>query len=101
MKTRTIILLVITLPLIIFTSCAVSEKSWLDKENSHPEFHQILGLPSITVGNLNPASRNPGLELFCTGVYDVPGGYCSYFSNGVPFNDYKFISNITLSGSNK
>jgi len=101
MKTRTILLLVVILPLIVLASCVVSEMSWLEKENVQSSFNQFSGLPSIAVGNLNPASRNPGLELFCTGLYDVPGGYCSYYSSGIPFNDFKFLANITVSESDK
>ncbi len=43
-----------------------------------------MGLSSVAVGNLNPSARNPGIELLCTGLYDVPGGYCNYFTLGVP-----------------
>jgi len=101
MKTRTILLAVVILPSIILIGCVVNEIGWLSKEQSRPEFHRVLGLPSIAVGNLNPALRNPGLELFCTGTYDVPGGYCSYYTNGVPFNDFEYLANITLSGNDR
>jgi hypothetical protein len=100
-KTRTVLLFVVMLPLIVLISCAASEMAWINKEDSQSSFHKVLGLPSITVGNLNPASRNPSLELFCTGIYDVPGGYCGYYSSGVPFDDFKFLANITLSGSDR
>jgi len=58
-------------------------------------------LPSLSIGNLNPAARNPELEILCTGLYDVPGGYCNYFTLGVPFINYTMSWNITVSGKNE
>jgi hypothetical protein len=31
----------------------------------------------------------------CTGLYDVPGGYCSYFSLGVSFINFTMADNFT------
>jgi len=50
------------------------------------------------IGNLNPVARNPGLEILCTGLYDVPGGYCPYFVDGVSFFNFVFNETITVSG---
>jgi hypothetical protein len=94
MKGRTIGLLTGILVLFVVFSCISSELAWLTKVNSSEPIREIVGLPSIAVGNLNPAVRNPGLEFLCTGLYDSPGGYCNYYTNGVPY--IKF-SNITVS----
>ncbi len=75
--------------------CAANEISWSTKENNPDALREIVGLPSIAVGNLNPSARNPGLELLCTGLYDVPGGYCSYFAPGVPYINFTMASNFT------
>ena len=99
MRTRTILILVAVLLTVVLASCVVSEIAWLGKEDSPDPLRQLLGLPSIAVGNLSPAARNPGLEFFCTGLYDIPGGYCSYFTDGVPFINFKFGGNVTLDGS--
>ena len=98
MKTRTILICVAVLLTVVFTSNVISEMAWRSRETSPDPLRQLIGLPSIAIGNLNPAARNPGLELFCTGLYDVPGGYCSYFTNGVPFINFEFGGNVTLSG---
>jgi hypothetical protein len=94
-----LILIVIIMVVAVLISCTISELSWSLKEQTQEPVLTIIGLPSIAVGNLNPAARNPELEVFCTGLYDQPGGYCYYFSSGVPFEDYMYIANITLSGS--
>ena len=99
MKARTILISVAVLLAIVFTSCVISEMAWLSRQNSPDALRKLLGLPSIAVGNLSPAARNPGLELFCTGLYDTPGGYCSYFTDGVPFINFKFGGNVTLGGN--
>jgi hypothetical protein len=84
MRTRTVLLSTIVLLAFVLSSCLLSELSWSSKENSKTSLFQVTGLSSLVVGNLNPSARNPGLELFCTSLYDVPGGYCYYFSSGVP-----------------
>jgi hypothetical protein len=96
MKGRTIGLLIGVLVFFVFISCIASELDWLNKESTSDPIREIVGLPSIAVGNLNPAARNPGLEILCTGLYDSPGGYCSYYTNGVPFFNYA-SGNITVS----
>jgi hypothetical protein len=53
----------------------------------------------VAVGNLNPSARNPGLELLCTGMYDVPGGYCYYNAWGVPFAGFPMATNFTIIGN--
>ena len=101
MKNRTLGIFVIVLLVLIFLSCVLSEIVWLREETSSDSLRQLLGLHSITVGNMNPAARNPGLELFCTGLYDAPGGYCSYFTNGVPLINSNFVGNVTLGENSK
>ncbi len=97
MKTKTIAILIGALILLISVSCVASELSWADRERSPDALRQAVGLPSNVVGNLNPAARNPGLELFCTSLYDVPGGYCNYFADGVPFINFTYNQNLTKS----
>jgi hypothetical protein len=98
MKTKTIFTLLAGLLIFIFVSCAVSEISWSQGNNSDI-LRQLVGLPSFAVGNLNPSARNPGLELFCTSLYDSPGGYCYYFTSGVPSYNFTIYANITLDGN--
>jgi len=83
--------------LVAFVSiaCFASEFTWENKENAVDPTRQLVGLPSIAIGNLNPSARNPGLEILCTGLYDTPGGYCTYFTNGVPFTGFPLGGNIT------
>jgi hypothetical protein len=101
MRGRTVALFVGALMALIAISCVASEFSWSSREASPDPVREIVGLPSIAVGNLNPAARNPGLELFCTSFYDTPGGYCSYYTNGVPFINFTMSGNITVSDSTK
>ena len=83
----------------IFLSCALSEISWSSKENTTDSLRQMVGLPSVAVGNLSPSARNPGVEAFCTGIYDVPSGYCNYFSMGVPFIESPSATNFTITNN--
>ena len=101
MKNRTILLLFGALTALVAVSCATSEISWSNKENAHDPTRELVGLPSIAIGNLSPSARVPGLELLCTGLYDVPGGYCGYFTDGVPFIDFPMGGNITVSDNAK
>ncbi len=96
MKTKILPGLLVVLLAFVFFSCASSEISWLKKESEPEPVRQVVGLPSIVVGNLNPSARNPGLELLCTGLYDVPGGYCNYFALGVPFISFPMATNFTV-----
>jgi hypothetical protein len=96
MKTRIILFATLALLIFVFVSCFASEISWADKMNTNDSLRQTVGLPSIAVGNLNPAERNPGLELFCPALYDSPGGYCYYFAPGVSVRNFTFTANITL-----
>jgi hypothetical protein len=98
MKARIILLLMVGLLIFIFLSCVVSEISWSHGSNSD-SLRQLVGLPSFAVGNLNPSARNPGLELLCTALYDSPGGYCYYFTPGVPVNNLTIYANITKDGN--
>jgi hypothetical protein len=107
MKSRTMIYVLAILLAFVFGSCVVSELSWSMKENAPDSLRQLVGLPSVAVGNLNPSARNPGVELLCTGLYDVPGGYCNYFTMGVPFTNFSVpigfavVNNFNESGSGK
>ena len=96
MKNRTLVILVALLVVIVFASYALSEMAWLRRENDSDPLRRLIGLPSLAVGNLSPSARNPGFELLCTGLYDVPGGYCNYFTDGVPFVNYRSGANVTL-----
>jgi len=94
MKSRILVLLIVVLLTFVFLSCSLSEISWSMKENAPNSLRQIVGLPSVAIGNLNPSARNPGLELLCTGLYDVPGGYCNYFALGVSFINFTMAGNF-------
>jgi hypothetical protein len=96
MNSRITIYASVILLVFVIGSCAFSEVSWSLKENTTDSLRQIVGLPSLAVGNLNPSARNPGVELLCTGLYDVPGGYCNYFTMGVPFINFSMPSNFTI-----
>ena len=96
MKPTIIVALTAILLTFVFLSCAISEVSWSTKQNNSDLLRQIVGLPSVAIGNLNPSARNPGIELLCTGLYDVPGGYCNYFALGVPFINFPMASNFTV-----
>jgi hypothetical protein len=82
MKTITMLMLTAGLLAIVIVSCAASEMSWAAKDNDPDSLRQIVGLPSLAIGNLNPVARNPGLELLCPALFDTPGGYCYYFTAG-------------------
>ena len=97
MKTRTLLLAMVGLLIFVFLSCAVSEISWAQGRSSD-SLRQLVGLQSFAVGNLNPSARNPGLEFFCTALYDSPGGYCYYFTSGVPSYNLTIYANITKDG---
>ena len=96
MKSRVLIYAIAILLMFVFVSCAASEISWSIKENDAASLRRIVGLPSVAVGNLSPSARNPGVEVLCTGLYDVPGGYCNYFSMGVPFISFPMATNFTV-----
>jgi hypothetical protein len=95
MKTNKLFLLIVILIVSIAASSIFSEVSWSIKSNSPDNLRRIAGLPSLAVGNLNPASRNPGLEQLCTSFYDVPGGYCIYFTPGVAPLNLTLACNVT------
>lgn len=83
MRARIILSATVALLMFVFVSCIASEVFWANKQESYDPTRELVGLPSIAIGNLNPSARNPGLEILCTGLFDVPGGYCSYFTPGV------------------
>ena len=82
-------------------SCLISEVSWAAKWKTTDSLRELVGLPSLSIGNLSPAVRNPVLEILCTGLYDVPGGYCNYFTLGVSFINCPINWNITVSEGNE
>jgi hypothetical protein len=100
MRPRIIFAVVASLIAVVFVSCGASEISWANKRTATDSTRELVALPSIAIGNLSPAARNPGLEVFCTGLYDTPGGYCSYFTDGVPFTGFSSSGNITVSDGN-
>jgi hypothetical protein len=107
MNPRLTIYILALLLAFVVGSCIVSEISWSNNENTPDSVRQMVGLPSLAVGNLNPSARNPGIELLCTGLYDVPGGYCNYFTMGVPSTNFSVptsftvVNNLNESGSGK
>jgi hypothetical protein len=94
MKNKFFILIAL-LMVSIAASCIFSETSWSIKSSSQDNLRKMIGLSSLAVGNLNPAARNPGLEVLCTSLYDVPGGYCSYFTQGVAPLNLTLACNVT------
>jgi hypothetical protein len=95
MKTKTVLLAMVGLLIFVFVSSAFSEISWSTSDKKSDSLRQLVGLPSFAVGNLNPSARNPGLEALCTSLIDSPGGYCYYFTPGVPEVNLKIYTNIT------
>jgi hypothetical protein len=98
MKPKAVLIAVFALLAFVTGASILSEITWSIKQDSIDPLRQLVGLPSVAVGNLNPSARNPGLEILCTGLYDVPGGYCSYFTEGVPFFNFILNATITVSG---
>jgi len=96
MKSRTLVLMIVFLIALAFVASGLSEISWSIRENSPEVLRQTVGLPSTTVGNLNPSARNPGVEFLCTSLFDVPGGFCNYFTLGVPFTNFTVVGNFTV-----
>jgi hypothetical protein len=96
MKTKVLIYAIAILLTFVIVSCVASEISWSMKESRTDFLRYAVGLPSVAVGNLSPSARNPGVEILCTGLYDVPGGYCNYYSMGVPFISFPMASNFTV-----
>jgi hypothetical protein len=83
-------LAIFVLAVFIASSCLQSELAWANITNNPQPLRQLTGLPSLAVGNLSPATRNPGLET-CTSFYDVPGGFCSYYAPGAPDESASFF----------
>jgi hypothetical protein len=50
--------------------------SYRDNSQAKVDLRQVIGLPSIAIGTSQGATRNPLLEVYCTSLYDLPGGYC-------------------------
>ena len=99
MTDRFMLLLAFLLTLLVLICCLASELSWTYKDQEAETLRGIIGLPSLAIGNLSPAARNPGLEMICTSLFDLPGGYCYYYEIGVPFEDNQYFGNITLKGN--
>ncbi len=79
------LLLLGALAAFVVVSCVQSELSWAARDASPSLERQMTRLPCIAVGNLSTYVRSGGLEFMCTSLYDVPGGYCYYFTTGVSF----------------
>jgi len=86
------------LTIFVLALAAYSEQEW--KAERPPEditFRETLGLPSIALGTNYGATRNPLLEVYCTSLYDMPGGYCYIYSAsflGTPLKDPVFRAAI-------
>jgi len=101
MNPKILIYIIVLLLAFVFISCSLSEFFWSTRSNSEDNLRYVIGLPSIAIGNLSPAARNPGIEVLCTGIYDVPGGYCIYFSPGVPYIEFPMANNFTINEGGK
>ena len=101
LKGRIVLVVVAALMIYVSLSCLTSEVSWATKGKTSDSLRELVGLPSLSTGNLNPAARNPGLEILCTGLNDAPGGYCNYFALCVSFINYTTVWNITVSDNNE
>ena len=97
MKPKDLLLLVILLPLLVLALFAVNNFAKVDDSETN-NLRSLLGFSSIAIGNLNPAARQPGVEVFCTSIYDVPAGYCIYFTNGVYSDFEQYVANVSLGG---
>jgi hypothetical protein len=66
------------LTLMVFAFCFVNELNWvvLEQNPVRQTVREVIGLPSIALGTNYGATRNPLLEVYCTSLYDIPGGYC-------------------------
>ena len=90
MKAKLLVIVAIALLLFVISFSAYDEMRWAAKEDNPEPVRQLVGLPSIAVGNTNIAARNPGVEIWCTSFYDTPGGYCYYFTQGMPHSDLEW-----------
>ena len=91
-------MLEVTGALLVFVavSCVLSEASWSAVSNQPDPLRELIAMPSIAEGNLNPSARSPGLELYCSSLNDIPGGYCYYYSQGVPAWEVAPAANVTV-----
>jgi hypothetical protein len=83
MRLSKVVLLLIVSTSFVVVSCIQSEISWAAKDAGPNLERAVAQLPNIAVGNLSTYVRSGGLEVMCTSLYDVPGGYCFYFTPGV------------------
>jgi hypothetical protein len=95
MKTNKLTLAIALLVLAIAASSFFSEVSWQIKASSPDSLRRIVGLPSLAVGDLNPAARNPGLEQLCTSFFDMPGSSCIYYTQGVASLNLTLACNVS------
>ena len=82
---KTLTLLAVVLTSVVLTSSIYSELEWNEKAQSDRtnNIRRIVGIPSIAIGTLSTAQRNPMVEMYCTSFYDAPGSYCAYYTTGV------------------
>ena len=64
MKNRIILIIFGALIALIAVSCAANQISWSVKENAFDPTREVVGLPSIAIGNLSPSARVPGLDHY-------------------------------------
>jgi hypothetical protein len=78
-------LLALLLATFVLSSSFYSEIHWNEKAQSDRtnSIRSIVGFPSIAVGALSIAQRNPLIEMYCTSFYDAPGSHCGYYTTGV------------------
>ena len=84
-----LMLLAIVLTTVVLGSSLHSELQWKwkDELDGTNDIRRLVGIPSIAVGTLSPAQRNPMVEMYCTSFYDAPGSYCAYYTTGVAWHN--------------
>ena len=92
-------LVALILTIMVFALCFINELSWavLGQSEARKTVREVIGLPSIALGTNYGATRNPLLEVYCTSLYDMPGGYCYiYIASfvGWPMSDPSFLEKV-------
>ena len=92
-------LLTLILTVLVLLSCLFNELYW-ESSIQNPvkaDVRKTIGLPSIAIGTNYGATRNPLLEVYCTALYDMPGGYCYIFIAsfvGWPMQDPEYFKTV-------
>jgi hypothetical protein len=92
---KKLLAITLILPIIVLSFFAVNNLAIERTDKQTDNLRKVLGFPSLAIGNLNPASRQPGLEIFCTSIYDVPGSDCHYFTYGIYSDFHNYTANIS------